>query len=174
MQSGPQTGLKRQVWKGRQYPNVFQHFMFLGCLWVLMSGLKVLAGPAIFWCLGAMLFIPPKSHPDHWPLVGIQIPSLSTTSQVQNKHSRGPTAHFGWNHCLLRGFLLPPRDCGNAITYVAQSQGTDFVDHPRWITIDFYCDPVGVRGEFQPTGDLSKREATEGKWRAKYCSMFWI
>ena len=86
----------------------------------------------------------------------------------------GSNCPFWLKPLSFKGEFLPPRDCGNAITYVAQSQGTDFVDHPRWITIDFYCDPVGVRGEFQPLGTCQKGDpgplATEGKRTAKHCS----
>lgn len=173
MQSGPQTGLKRQVWKGRQYPNVFQHFMFLGCLWVLMSGLKVLAGPAIFWCLGAML------HTSKITSRSLASSGNSNSILVYNKS--GPKQTLPGSNCpfwlkplSFKGIFVAAKglwECHNLRGAIPRHwfRRPSEVDHDRLLLWSCRCP-----GWVSATGDLSKREATEGKWRAKYCSMFWI
>lgn len=140
------------IWKGRQYPKVFQHFMFLRCLWVLMSGSESFSRVLLYSDAGCDAYLQ-----NHIQITGLQweLRFHPNTPGFQLPISSETTVFF-------LGIFWPPRDCGNAITYVAQSQGTDFVDHPRWITIDFYYDPVGVRGEFQPLGSCQKGKQQKG------------
>lgn len=112
-------------------------------------------------CDASYRFIPPKSHPDPWPLVtlvGIQIPSLSTTSQVQEKHSRVPTAHFGWNHYLLRGVFAAKGlwECHNLRGAIPRHwfRRPSEVDHDRLLLWSCRCP-----GWVSATGDLSKRRS---------------